>query len=328
MSLKKSFRLIVLSISIFIIITFGIFIINQSVEIVKFADILHPLFGTLIAWLLLVLYLILILVPAFLYLRLPKTLIPPSQINSEEYTLFLEKLSKRLRSNDYLKNQKIETRQDIEAALKILDDRARTTTKKHATIIFISTAISQSGRLDAFTVLFTQIRMVWQIAHIYYHRPTIREMIHLYSNVAATAFIASELNEVDVSQQIEPIVSSVLGASVTGSIPGVNLVAGIVTNSLITGSANAYLTLRVGIITQKFCGGLLKEERGFIRKSATIEAARLLSIIVMNSASNISRAIVNAAVRRPGKFSRDFVSSTWKRIKGKEKPASDIFNDG
>jgi hypothetical protein len=327
MQLNKTFRLIILSLSIFILITFAIFVFNQSVEIIKFASSLHPVAGTSVAWVLAVIYLILLLLPVYLYLRLPKTLIPPEQINSEAYTLFLEKLAKRLKSNVNLKNREIQSRQDIENALKILDAKARETAKRHATIIFITTSISQSGRLDAFTVLLTQIRMVWQIAHIYYHRPTVREMIHLYSNVAATAFIAGELNEVDVSQQIEPIVSSVLGASVTGSIPGVNLVAGIVTNSLITGSANAFLTLRVGIITQKYCGRLLKMERGFIRRSATLEAARMLSVIVMNSAGNITKAIVNAAVRRPGKFSRDFVSTTWQKIKGKEKPESDIIAD-
>jgi hypothetical protein len=325
--LKKTLRLILLCVSIFIIFTFGIFVFNQSVQIIQFAENLHPFLASVLAWFLVSVYLILILLPVSLYLRLPKTLIPPKNINSEDYILFLEKLAKRLKVNSYLKGQEIESRQDIEAALKILDGRARDIAKKHATIIFITTAISQSGRLDAFTVLFTQIRMVWQIAHVYYQRPTIREMTHLYSNVAATAFIASELNEMDISQQIEPIVSSVLGASVTGSIPGVNLVAGIITNSLITGSANAFLTLRVGIITQKYCGSLLKEERGLIRKSATLEAARLLSIIVMNSAGNITRSIVNAAVRRPGKFSRDFVSSTWKKIKGKEKTDTDIVID-
>ena len=326
--MKKTLRFLLLTLSIFIILTFAIFVINQSIQIIELAGTLSPIFATIVAWTLAFAYLILIFIPVFLYFRLPKTLIPPSDINSEDYIIFLEKLSKRLKLNPHLKNQPVQNRQDIEHAIKTLDGKARQSIKRHATVIFITTSISQSGRLDAFTVLFTQIRMVWEIAHLYYHRPTLREMFHLYSNVALTAFIAGELNDVDVSQQIEPIVSSVLGASMTGTIPGINLVAGIVTNSLITGSANAFLTLRVGIITQKYCGSLLKKERSVIRKSASLEAARLLSLIVMSSAGNITRSIVNAAVKRPGKISRDILSSTWQKLTGKEKTPSDLFPDG
>lgn len=301
--------------------------INQTVQIINLAGSFHPLLGTIIAWVLLVLYLILFIVPIFLYFRLPKTLTPPDDINSPDFTLYLEKLGRRLAVNSRLQGSPLSTRREIEEALKILNNQSMDIVRKNATTVFITTAISQSGRLDAFTVLLTQIRMVWQIAHVYSQRPTLREMLHLYANVAATAFIASELNEIDVSQQIEPIVSSVLGASLTGSIPGINIVAGIVTNSLISGSANAFLTLRVGIIASKYSGSMVRKERSIIRKSASLEAARYLSLIVMNSAGNISRSIVNAAVKSPGKISRDVIRSTWGKLTGREKPTSELSEE-
>jgi len=318
---------LLLFISIFIILLFIIFVINQTVQIVNLAGSFHPILGTFTAWTLLILYCVLIFVPVYLYFRLPQSLIPPEDINSPEFTLYLEKLGKRLATNIHLQGRSLETRRDIEEALKVLNTRSIDIIRKHATTVFITTAISQSGRLDAFTVLVTQFRMVWQIAHLYSQRPTLRELTHLYGNVAATAFIAGELNEIDVSQQIEPIVSSVLGASITGSIPGINVVAGIVTNSLISGSANAFLTLRVGIIARKYSGNIIQRERSIIRKSASLEAAKYLSIIVMNSAGNISRSIVNAAVKSPGRISRDVIRSTWGKLTGKEKSTSEFSEE-
>jgi len=325
--LRKSIKSLIVIISLFVLLLFFIFVINQTVQIVNLAGSFHPFLGTFIAWTLLILYLILLIIPLYLYFRLPKTLLPPDDINSPEFTLYLEKLGKRLAANIHLQGRQLDNRRDIEEALKVLNNRSMDIIRKNATTVFITTAISQSGRLDAFTVLLTQIRMVWQIAHVYSQRPTLREMLHLYANVAATAFIASELNEIDVSQQIEPIVSSVLGASLTGSIPGINIVAGIVTNSLISGSANAFLTLRVGIITRKYSGSMIMKERSIIRKSASLEAAKYLSIIVMSSAGNISRSIVNAAVKSPGKISRNVIRSTWGKLTGKEKPASELFEE-
>ncbi len=325
--MRKSIKSLFIVISIFILLLFLIFVINQTVQIINLAGSFHPLLGTIIAWVLLVLYLIIFIVPIFLYFRLPKTLTPPDDINSPDFAVYLEKLGRRLAVNSRLEGSPLSTRREIEEALKILNNQSMDIVRKNATTVFITTAISQSGRLDAFTVLLTQIRMVWQIAHVYSQRPTLREMLHLYANVAATAFIASELNEIDVSQQIEPIVSSVLGASLTGSIPGINLVAGIVTNSLISGSANAFLTLRVGIIARKYSGSMVRKERSIIRKSASLEAARYLSLIVMNSAGNISRSIVNAAVKSPGKISRDVIRSTWGKLTGREKPTSELSEE-
>ncbi|MBN2366203.1 MAG: DUF697 domain-containing protein [Calditrichaeota bacterium] len=318
--MKKSLQSFAIIISIFIIVLFVIFVINQTAQVVQLAASLNPWFGTAVGWSLVVIYIVLILGPVVLFLRLPKPLIPPEDVNSVEFPIYLEKLSKRLAKNQRVHHLPLSTKREIEDALKVLNGDADQIIRKQATLVFVTTAISQSGRLDTFTVLLAQIRMVWQIARLYYQRPVLREVIQLYANVMATAFVAGELNDIDISRQIEPIVSSVLGASLTGSIPGVNLVAGIITNSLLGGSANAYLTLRVGIIAKKYSGSLLSREKSVIRKSSSLEAARMLSVIVMNSAGSITRSIVNAAIKSPGKISRDILKSTWGRILGKERP--------
>jgi len=45
--------------------------------------------------------------------------------------------------------------------------------------------------------------MLWKIARIYYQRPTIRDLIQLYA-MWRDVFLASELEDLDVSEQVEP----------------------------------------------------------------------------------------------------------------------------
>jgi len=48
-----------------------------------------------------------------------------------------------------------------------------------------------------------------------------------------------------------------------------------VVNSVFSGAANAFLTLRVGIIAKRYCASLVLAERWAIRRAATVEAARM-----------------------------------------------------
>ena len=125
--------------------------------------------------------------------------------------------------------------------------------KATASQVFLSTAVSQSGRLDTLLVFSMQTRMVWKLAHLYYQRPTLRDMVRLYANVAGTSFVAGELQDVDLSEQVEPVFSAVVG-SLGGAVPGFQLVASILANSILSGAADAFLTLRVGMIARRYCG--------------------------------------------------------------------------
>jgi hypothetical protein len=315
--MNRTFKTIFFLVSLLILVVFILFVISQTSQVVNLAAQANPVLGKVVFWFLACVYLVLIIIPVILYFRLPKALSPPKETEGEAMNRYLVKLTKRLKRNVRLKGIPLETRYELEMALHGLEKEADTMIKQNATAVFITTAISQSGRLDALTVLIAQFRMIWQVAQIFYQRPMLREMTQLYANVAATAFVAGEISDIDVSRQVEPIITSVLGASLTGTIPGVNRVASIVTNSLLTGSANAYLTLRVGAIAKKYCGSLVRKERGAVRRSSTLEAARMLTKIVMDSAGNISKAFIKAAVKSPGRISRDVVRSTLGKIKKK-----------
>jgi len=285
--------------SIVILLFFSLFVINQTAQIVELANKVSPTFGSLVFWTLLMVYAVLILIPVVLFLRLPRSLMPPRSEDAPEFTAYLEALKKRLTSNSHLKGLDLSNRQDIENALAILAKNANEIIRQTAATVFISTAISQSGRLDAFLVLSAQSRMVWQIARLYYQRPMLRDLIQLYANIVGTVFLASELEDVDISQQVEPILSSTLGALAV-AIPGVQLAASILVNSVLTGTANAFLTLRVGIIARRYCGSLVVAEKRTLRRTASAEAAKLLGSIVKQGTAKLSKALWESSKGKVG----------------------------
>jgi hypothetical protein len=224
--------------------------------------------------------------------RMPRPLVPPESEASPEFDKHITRLGERLAGNPRVQfaSDRPINRQSVEDALCVLDQDANAIVKQVATTVFLTTAVSQSGRLDALLVLGAQSRMVWQIAHLYYQRPSLRELFHLYGNVAATSLLAGELDDLELHQMVQPVVAGSLGA-MGGAIPGFQVFTTIMVNSLLSGSANAFLTLRVGIITKDYCCSLVAEPRTRVRKAATAEAARLLSGIVRDSGSRVREAI-------------------------------------
>ena len=201
-------------------------------------------------------------------------------------------MGERLAANKQIQldtGQPIDRRQ-VEDAIRVLDEDADALIKQMATTVFLTTAVSQSGRLDALLVLGAQSRMVWRIAHLYYQRPSLRELTHLYANVSVTSLLAGELDDLELHQMIQPVVAGTVGA-VGGAIPGFQVFTTILVNSLLSGSANAFLTLRIGMIAKEYCGSLVAEPRTRVRRAATTEAARLLSGIVKESGARVREAI-------------------------------------
>jgi hypothetical protein len=292
--MNKTYKKIALFTSIFVLLLFACFVINQTAQIVQLAEKVNPTFGGIAFWTLLAVYGILILIPVVVFLRLPRSLMPPRSEEAPEFNAHLEILKKRLISNPHLKARDLSSRQQVEEALAILAQKADAIIQQAAATVFISTAISQSGRLDALLVLSAQSRMVWRIARLYYQRPMLRDLIQLYANVAGTAFLAGELDDMDISEQVEPILSSTLGALAV-TVPGIQLAASILVNSVLTGTANAFLTLRVGILARRYCGSLVVAERRALRRAASAEAAKLLGSIVKQGTGRVSKALWKAS---------------------------------
>ncbi|GAG71126.1 unnamed protein product, partial [marine sediment metagenome] len=161
-----------------------------------------------------------------------------------------------------------------------------------ASAVFISTAISQNGKLDAFTVLAAQVRIIWKVAHVYWQRPTIRNLQQLYTNVAINAMAASTIEQMDLSQQIQPIVNAVL-KSPGKHIPIVGNAAHMITDSILEGTVNAFLTLRIGVLTKNYCFPEAKTIKE-IKSNSFLEASVLLKSLVFKSSSKIIEGVLKA----------------------------------
>lgn len=290
----KTLRTITLCLAGFVLLAFGLFVVNQTVEIVELADRVDARLGLGVLWLLLVAYAILLLTPLYLWLRLPAALAPATADSGPEFERHLEGLRRRLARSPRLAGMSLETREDVERALTVLSEGSDEIIRDAAAGVFLTTAISQSGRLDVFLVLGAHWRLVWRLAQHYYQRPTLRDMTYLYANVAATAFVAGELEDIDVSQQVQPILSSVLGSAAT-SIPGFQMASNLLVHSVLTGSANAFLTLRVGMVARRYCSSLVVEDRRSLRRSASAQAAVLLGSIVSHGAKTLVKSVAKAS---------------------------------
>ena len=154
------------------------------------------------------------------------------------------------------------------------------------------------------------------MAHIYYQRPALREITQLYANVASTAFFASKLDDIDIVEQVAPILTSAPG-SVAGAIPGLNIMA----NSFVSGTANAFLTLRVGVITRQYCNALVTRDKKLIRKSAITEAARLLGSIVLAGAKRVTKSFGGAVKNKM----KGVATNTGERIRSASTSVTDVL---
>jgi hypothetical protein len=313
MSMKNSLKLFTILLGGGLLLSFAVVVINQTAGVVQLAKEIDPTLGRFTLWGLLFAYTGMVGVPVVILLRMPRPLVPPSSDSGPQFEDHLTRLGERLAANPrvQLSAHRPVNREAIEGALETLDRDATTIVKQMATTVFLTTAVSQSGRLDALLVLAAQSRMVWRVAHLYYQRPSLREMVYLYANVAATSLVAGELDDLELHQMIQPVVAGTLGA-VGGAIPGAQVLTSIMVGSLMSGSANAFLTLRVGIIAKDYCSSLVAEPRTQVRRAATTEAARLLSGIVKESGKRVRDAVweeIKTKIPRP-----------WPMRKGQAEP--------
>lgn len=280
----------------------AIVVVNQSAQLVTLAGRAHPLAGSAVLWGLLLFYAVCLLAPLVLWMRLPRSLVPPAADSGPEFEDHLVEVARRLRANPRLRadaapeGELPATREAVEAATRRLDAAADELTRKAAGRVFLATALSQNGSLDSLFVLGLQTRLVWEIAHVYRQRPSLRDLGWLYANVLTTAFVVGEIEDLDLSQQIQPVVQGALGAA-AGAVPGLQVAGSLVTASIVTGGANAFLTLRVGVVARRYCGALTRPEKRGLRRSAFLEAAGMLGAIAAANSKKVVAALARASGR-------------------------------
>jgi uncharacterized protein DUF697 len=269
-------------------------IVAGVTSLISLADRIHPVAGTIVFWGVCLAVGFFALYCVIAYARLPAALTPPEERSGPQHKAYLQALRARLAGNPRTRGLPLVTLAEIEAAVGQLSNEADKVVRRTASTVFLSTALMQNGRLDGLVVLFTQIQMVNRVARVYVQRPSPRELIRLYANVAGTALIASGLESLDLGQMIAPLATSVVPA-IKGGIPGFSGISALLVRCISNGAANAFLTLRVGEVARRYCALTSRCSRDSIRKSATAAAVHHLGRIVRENGALVVRKIWEAA---------------------------------
>jgi len=283
-------RTIIVVLAVLITVCLVSLIIGGVTSLISLAERIHPIAGTIVFWSVCLAAGFFALYCAIAYARLPPALGPPEEDFGPKYEAYLHALRLRLAANPRTRDKPLETKEEIQNAVGHLSAEADSVVRKTASTVFLSTALMQNGRLDGLVVLFTQIQMVGRIARIYVQRPSPRELVRLYANVAGTAFVASGLESLELGEMVAPLAVSVVPA-LKGGIPGLSGISALLVRCVSNGAANAFLTLRVGEVARRYCELTSRCPPDLIRKSATAAAVQHLGRIVRENGALVVRKI-------------------------------------
>jgi len=306
-----------------VLIVFVLITINQLISIYNNLATVHPILAIIGTSFLGIVLVGLAATPFILIAKLPAPLpFPDSNVDLKKYQ---HEFKKRLAKHPVSKENSLDPHNSED--LKKIDEKLKAKADKiifeSASAVFISTAISQNGKLDAFTVLAAQVRLIWKVSHVYWQRPSMRNLQQLYTNVAINAMAASGIEQIDLSQQIQPIVNAML-KSPGKHIPVVGNAAHIITESILEGTVNAFLTLRVGVLTKNYCFPEVKTINE-IKSNSFVEASGLLKTLVVKSSAKVVEGILKAGKNASVQTFKTGYGAVVKGVKSAKSGISGLF---
>ena len=168
--------------------------------------------------------------------------------------------------------------------------------RKHAKTVMISTAISQNGRLDFFTVIVVNLKMIKELVVMCGFRPSFKHLAKLTVNVFTTALIAEGLENMDITE--------LMPTSTVNTIGEMPLIKPVL-SSVTQGISNALLTLRIGIVTRKYLFSDAKEiTKEEIRRTALLEAAGMVPQVIGDALLILPKRIANL-FKKPEKKTKE-----------------------
>jgi hypothetical protein len=219
-----------------LVLVFILFVYNQTLQFVRNIGVSHPQAGQWVLFGLLFLYALLFLLPLLSFIRYRRTPELPAEENGAAYEAYLKQVAQNLNENRVLKaagEPAIESEEDILRGYATLNLEANAIIKKEATSIFLTTAISQNGSLDALFMVSSLTKMIWRLMHLYENRPGWARIVQLYGNIAGTVLLARSIEDMDlIEDQIEPLLASLLGGSVLNLVPGAQTVTNLVATAI------------------------------------------------------------------------------------------------
>ena len=185
----------------------------------------------------------------------------------------------------------------------MLDARAGEEIRNSAKRVFLGTALSQNGRLDALIVFVSLARMVWRVSGIYNQRPTPAELWSVYSTVSSATFISFSIEALDIprtiTESMNELLPAVTPAMAASSVPLMGPMMQQCTSAVIDGAANCLLAIRAGVVTRSaFRFAALGREEA--RQQACVrEAGTMLAEISRETVGAIVEAFRKQLVNLP-----------------------------
>ena len=288
--MKKS-RILILA-TVLILFSIIVFVVDHIVAVSNMLSNINPLLGTISLWFLLGLMSLCIFYLVGIYYLRQKPLICPINPRPEHEQLYITSLIKRLNSNKQLVNRgvRVQHADDAASAITLLDGLVDDEIKRVARRAFVSTSIAQNGRLDSIIVFYQIALLIWKISKIYDQRPYPYELWKIYCNVLSTSLISYGIEQVDLTDQVGSIISPLFANSILNHVPVVKTFTKVFTHAILTGSANAGLVCRVGIVARNYMG--LKTRVDYrVQLRPTVEATRMLNSISSESVQKVLAAL-------------------------------------
>lgn len=138
--------------------------------------------------------------------------------------------------------------------------------KEAAKVSLLMTTVSQNGSIDIIANTAITFKLIGQLVKTAGYRPTLPQLLRLYSSVITTSLIVASVDEVIDNLDLSGMLGNV----------GVGAICKIF-QPLANGAANAYTCMRVGYATIKYleCGSkAYNRDKSLIRKAVAKDARR------------------------------------------------------
>ena len=184
-----------------------------------------------------------------------------------------------------------ELRGIIQTELDRRFDKAKQHINQWAKTVFLVTTVAQTGRIDAITSLVINCRMIADVIRCSGYRPTWGQLGKLYTRILATSLFSYYLSDTLDKVEVDP---EMLHLSALSKIP----LVGTVTRSLVDGTANTLLSLRIGHVAlaclREGSAALSGKAGAKVRRQAMLDAVK--SFLALSKDTTIEG--LSAAARR------------------------------
>ncbi len=158
-----------------------------------------------------------------------------------------------------------------------------------AKTVMISTAISQNSKLDMYSVIAVNLKMIKEIVVASGFRPSYKNLSKLSLNVLTTALVAEGLENINLDD--------VLPNSAMNTIGDIPLIKPIMSSAM-QGLGNGLLTLRIGFVCRKYLFGDMGMTKNQMRAEAFAESMKMMPRLVKDIVAFFPSKVMKLFVKK------------------------------